>query len=181
MPSKRGHNSSVGLSCVPEPWGSFSGLLAKHYKGTQCQRLRRISEVDAVHSLDFLLLPFAFDAFVVTKWLRHQRLRWQLKSVKEVPCVLIHASLSPPSVTWYWVPFVTWPFCITHFINVNLPIWFLSFSSCVALRLSKMRIFFFKTTDLYRNSHYYVHVWGLQFNSWLNNGVIRPGDSWKQK
>lgn len=55
--------------------GGFSGLLAKHYGGTQCQRLRRVSEVDAVHSLDVLfyffplLLPFACDAFVVTKWL----------------------------------------------------------------------------------------------------------------
>lgn len=93
--------SSVGLSCVPVPWGNFSSLSAKHYRGTQCQRLRRISEVDAVHHLDcfFLILPFACDAFVVAKWLRQQRLRWQLNNVTEVPCVLIHASLSPPSVT----------------------------------------------------------------------------------
>lgn len=55
---------------------------------------------------------------------------------------------------------------------------FLPVLLCVS---QKLDFYFFKTTDLYRNSHYYVHVWGLQFNSWLNNGVIRPGDTWKKK
>lgn len=43
-----------------------------------------------------LLLAFAYDAFVVTKWLWHQRLRWQLKAVKEVVCVLIQALFCLP-------------------------------------------------------------------------------------
>lgn len=55
--SQRGHRSHTGLSCVPLPWGNFSGLLAKHCRGTQCRRLRRISEVDAVHHSDYTPPP----------------------------------------------------------------------------------------------------------------------------
>lgn len=116
-----------------------------------------------------LLLLFVCDAFLVTKWLRHLRLGWQLKNVKEVPCMLIHASFHLPlpldiECLLRPGPFVTIHGRITHFINVNLDVWTLYKCCCLTQH----------TADLYSGGPYDVITW-MKDKSFLSFFFLKWG------